>query len=69
MLQTDSPLTERLVLFWHNHFVSEAKKVRFGQMVYQQNAVFRHYALGNFGGLLEDISTGPAMLWYLVDKI
>lgn len=65
MLQTDSPLTERLVLFWHNHFVSEAKKVRFGQMVYQQNAVFRHYALGNFGGLLEDISTGPAMLWYL----
>ena len=65
MLQTDSPFTERLVLFWHNHFVSEAKKVKFGQMVYQQNAAFRHFALGNFADLLRDISTGPAMLWYL----
>lgn len=65
MLVTDSPLTEHLVLFWHNHFVSEARKVRFGQWIYAQNAIFRKYALGNFGKMLVKVSTDPAMLWYL----
>ena len=28
MLSTPSPLTERMTLFWHNHFVSSQQKVR-----------------------------------------
>ena len=28
MLTTPSPLTEKMVLFWHNHFVSSQQKVR-----------------------------------------
>ena len=28
MLETPSPLTERMTLFWHNHFVSSQQKVR-----------------------------------------
>jgi uncharacterized protein (DUF1800 family) len=28
MLATDQPLTERMVLFWHNHFTSSFLKVR-----------------------------------------
>ena len=36
MLITPSPFTERMVLFWHNHFVSEASKVRFGKWLYDQ---------------------------------
>ena len=65
MLATDSPLTEHLVMFWHNHFVSESRKVKFGQMMAQQNAVFRKHALGNFREMLTEVSIGPAMLIYL----
>ena len=37
MLATPSPLTERMTLFWHNHFVSSQQKVRFAQLMYRQN--------------------------------
>ena len=65
MLITPSPFTERMVLFWHNHFVSEASKVRFGKWLYDQNTTFRKHATGDFRQLLTDISIGPAMLIYL----
>ena len=65
MLDTPSPLTERLTLFWHNHFVSSQQKVRFARLMYQQNATFRANALGNFGTLLHAASKEPAMLLYL----
>src|SRR5262245_2153178 len=32
MLTTSSPLTERMTLFWHNHFVSSQQKVRSPQL-------------------------------------
>ena len=35
MLQTPSPLAERMTLFWHNHFVSSAQKVRSPQLMYR----------------------------------
>jgi uncharacterized protein (DUF1800 family) len=65
MLETPSPFTEHMVLFWHNHFVSEIRKVKFGQWAYEQNATFRKYAIGDFRKLLIDVSVGPAMLVYL----
>ena len=65
MLATDSPLTEHLVLFWHNHFVSEVKKVKWAGYMYGQNALFRRHALGNFAELLRRMAKGPAMLIYL----
>ena len=37
MLATPSPLTERMTLFWHNHFVSSQQKVRFARLMYRQN--------------------------------
>jgi uncharacterized protein (DUF1800 family) len=30
MLTTQSPFTEHMAMFWHNHFVSEFKKVKGG---------------------------------------
>jgi len=65
MLATPSPLTERMTLFWHNHFVSSQQKVRFARLMYTQNATLRANALGNFGTLLHAASKEPAMLIYL----
>ena len=65
MLVTPSPLTERMTLFWHNHFVSSQQKVRVARLMYTQNATLRANALGNFGTLLHASSKDPAMLVYL----
>ena len=65
MLVTPSPLTERMTLFWHNHFVSSQQKVRFAHLMYAQNATLRAHALGSFAALLHAASKEPAMLVYL----
>ena len=65
MMVTPSPLTEHMTLFWHNHFVSEGRKVKFGQLIYDQNAIFRRHALGSFADMFREVSTGAAMLIYL----
>ena len=65
MLATPSPLTEKMTLFWHNHFVSSQQKVKSPVLMYQQNVLLRKYALGNFGEMLHAISKDPAMIIYL----
>ena len=65
MLTTSSPLTERMTLFWHNHFVSSQQKVRVARFMHTQNALLRANALGNFGTMLHAVSKDPAMLIYL----
>ena len=65
MLTTPSPLTEKMVLFWHNHFVSSLRKVRSPVLMYRQQLLLRKHALGYFGDLLHDVSKDPAMVVYL----
>jgi uncharacterized protein (DUF1800 family) len=65
MLATPSPLTERMTLFWHNHFVSAQQKVRLAGLMYRQNVTLRENALGNFGTLLHAVARDPAMVIYL----
>lgn len=65
MLATDSPIAERMTLFWHNHFVSSQQKVRVARLMYRQNATFRANALGSFATLLHAASKDAAMLVYL----
>jgi uncharacterized protein (DUF1800 family) len=65
MLSTPSPLTERMTLFWHNHFASSQQKVRLAELMYRQNATLRANALGNFATLLHAIARDPAMVIYL----
>ena len=65
MLATPSPLTERMTLFWHNHFVSAQQKVRISRLMYRQNVTLREYAFGNFGTFLHAIAKDPAMILYL----
>ncbi|HNJ75384.1 MAG TPA: DUF1800 domain-containing protein [Azospira sp.] len=65
MLQTPSPLSERMTLFWHNHFVSSQQKVKSGKLMLDQNLLLRRHALGNFGELLHAVAKDPAMIIYL----
>lgn len=65
MLVTDSPFTENLTLFWHNHFVSSSQKVRRPEMMGQQNQTLRKYSSGNFKEFVLAILKDPAMIQYL----
>ncbi|MEN9559072.1 MAG: hypothetical protein RLZZ502_283, partial [Pseudomonadota bacterium] len=65
MRNTSSPLRERMVLFWHNHFTSGYDKVRSAYLLNEQNQIFRRHATGHFEDLLKAVVTHPAMLLYL----
>lgn len=65
LVETPSPLTERLVLFWHNHFTSSLQKVKFPELLYAQNLLFRRMGTGSFRALLHAIAQDPAMILYL----
>jgi uncharacterized protein (DUF1800 family) len=65
MLTTASPLNEKMVLFWHNHFVSSLQKVRSPVLMYRQQLLLRKHAFGYFGDMLHAVSKDPAMVIYL----
>ncbi len=65
MLTTPTPLTERMTLFWHNHFVSSQQKVKIARLMYAQNVTLRANALGSFRTLLHAAARDPAMVVYL----
>ncbi|MGH8635515.1 MAG: DUF1800 domain-containing protein [Burkholderiales bacterium] len=65
MLATPSPFTERMTLFWHNHFVSSLRKVRPTRLMYRQNLLLRRHALGSFRDMLHAVARDPAMILYL----
>ncbi|HEY5258300.1 MAG TPA: DUF1800 domain-containing protein [Candidatus Baltobacteraceae bacterium] len=66
MLATPAPLQEKMALYFHGHFTSAAiQKGVSPEMVFDQNQLFRQYALGNLRSLTRDISKDPAMLLYL----
>ncbi|MBI5915934.1 MAG: DUF1800 family protein, partial [Bacteroidetes bacterium] len=56
-------IREKLVLFWHNHFVtSDIQDPRF---VYRYITLLRQNATGNFRELAKQMTLDPAMLRYL----
>ena len=65
MLTEGTSMREKMVLFWHNHFVSDRAKVNYPQHMYQQNALFRQHAFGDFRQFAKDVTIDPAMLIYL----
>ncbi|HUQ71799.1 MAG TPA: DUF1800 domain-containing protein [Planctomycetaceae bacterium] len=60
-----NPLTEKLALFWHNHFATSNAKVRSVPQMLAQNDLFRQHATRSFRGLLHAVSRDPAMLVWL----
>lgn len=64
MLTTPAPLQEKMTLYFHGHFTSVGRPL-FPWVTYDQNALFRGYALGNLRELTRDVSKSAAMLIYL----
>lgn len=58
-------LVEKMVLFWHNHFVSEFPKVDAPHYMYIQNQLFRTNVFGDFKELTKKVTIDGAMLIYL----
>jgi hypothetical protein len=65
MLFGPDPLTERLVLLWHNHFATSNLKVENLAFMRRQNELFRKLGRGPFGELLSAVVHDPAMLVWL----
>jgi uncharacterized protein (DUF1800 family) len=66
LLTTPSPLTERMTLFWHNHFTSSFHKVKWPALLYRQNVLLRYHAVGSFRESLFQVAKDPyvtAKLW------
>ena len=65
MQQEAFPLREKMVCFWHNHFVSTSQKVKVNYWIYQQNYLLRENAFGNFKQLTKVMIQTNAMVRYL----
>jgi len=65
MIQTPHPLQEKMTLFWHGYFATNAEKVKNTQLMQQHVRLLRSQALGSFRILLEGISQDPAVLIWL----
>ncbi len=62
MSSTKAVLRERMLLFWHDHFACNLKRV--DAQLHLHN-IMREYALGNFRDLLTEVSKSPAMILFL----
>ncbi|RLD26292.1 MAG: DUF1800 domain-containing protein, partial [Bacteroidetes bacterium] len=58
-------LREKMVLFWHNHFVTELNVVNIPAYLYEYNQLIREHSLGNFKTLAINMTVNTAMLRYL----
>lgn len=64
MINQKCTLREKMVLFWHNHFVVEYKKIGC-YMSYHNNVMLRQYSLGNYKQMVKAVSRDMGMLRYL----
>ena len=58
-------LREKMVLFWHDHFVTSVDIYDYSSLAYHYLALLRTHAFGNFKSFIHDIGLNPAMLIYL----
>jgi uncharacterized protein (DUF1800 family) len=58
-------ILEKMVFFWHNHFVTETNAIGDARFAYVNNALLRANAVGNFKTITKLITKDPAMLAYL----
>ena len=65
ILKSDPKIHQKLTLFWHNHFVTEAASVNDARYIYSYYKTLQNYALGNIQLFTMAITVEPAMLRYL----
>lgn len=59
----------RLVLFWHNHFVTELDVYFCNKYLWSYFEMLHEYCLGNFKEFVKTVGVNPAMLVYLNGNI
>ncbi|MEZ5988183.1 MAG: DUF1800 domain-containing protein [Planctomycetota bacterium] len=69
MQNSPFPLTEKLCLFWHDHFATGINKVQYANMMGDQINIFRRFGLRSFRSLLIEVSKDPAMLYWLDNRL
>ena len=65
MLNNEYPLREKMVCFWHNHFVATKQKVKVNYWIYQHHNLLREHAFGNFRELTKKMVRSNAIVKYL----
>ncbi|WPR72879.1 DUF1800 domain-containing protein [Flavobacterium sp. NG2] len=65
MLNDEFPLKEKMVCFWHNHYVATYQKVKVNYWIFQHNQILREHAFGNFKELTKQIVQSNAVVRYL----
>ena len=65
MINSQTPLVEKMALFWHQVFATGNAKADHCHELLDQIALFRKYGLGNYRELLVQLAKNPAMIFWL----
>ncbi|ETX07147.1 DUF1800 domain-containing protein [Candidatus Entotheonella palauensis] len=65
MVNTQRPLEEKMVLFWHQVFATGVSKVDHYDEIIDQIAMFRDKGMGDYRELLMALARDPAMIYWL----
>ena len=65
MINTKRPLEEKIILFWHQIFVTGHAKCEYPRQQQIEFEMFRSMGMGNFHDLLLGLAADPAMVFYL----
>jgi uncharacterized protein (DUF1800 family) len=65
MINTQRPLEEKMVLFWHQVFATGVSKVDHYDEITRMVAMFREKGMGNYKELLLELAKSPAMIYWL----
>jgi len=65
MRSENYPLREKMVYFWHNHFVASSQKVKSNYWIFQHNYLLREHAFGNFKQMTKIMIQSNAIVRYL----
>ena len=65
MVTTETPIVEKIALFWHGIFATGYAKTNQARALSVQIDMFRRFGLGKFDDLLEELSKDPAMIIWL----
>jgi hypothetical protein len=65
MIATNSPLQEKMALFWHGHYAVNESKVRDYRKLLNELELFHKLGTGSFRDLMVAVAQDPAMLSFL----
>ena len=65
MVTSETPIVEKIALFWHGIFATGYAKTNQARALSVQIDMFRRFGLGKFDDLLEELSKDPAMIIWL----